>query len=254
MSRFSTCVLTILLALAPAALAVDGIVLINQSTLANGLTGCPTGGHFPIIICQPGSYRLSGNLTVPDANTDAIHITADNVTVDLNGFAILGPGAKGSGIGIVGGNTSVSNGTIRGMGSQGIFVTGRSRVYKILIIGNGGDGIVSIGLGLVSECISSENGGVGINVTAGIVMNNVVSENAGDGISGTAVITGNAVFSNANGINVGNSIISGNIVQQNTLFGVKAVCPSLLAGNQVGLNAFGDFLNGGLCVEVNDVP
>ena|SRR5690348_8908241 len=254
MSRFTTFGLTILFAFAPAALAVDGTVLINQSTITNGLTGCPTGGHFPIIICQSGSYRLSGNLTVPDANTDAIHITADNVTIDLNGFAILGPGAKGSGTAIVGSNTSVSNGTIRGMGSQGIFVTGHSRVYKILVIGNGGDGIVSSGLGLVSECISSENGGVGINVGAGIVMNNVVSENAGDGISGTAVITGNAVFSNANGINVGNSIISGNLVQQNTLFGVKAVCPSLLMGNQVSFNTFGDALNGSLCLEVNDVP
>ena len=91
MSRFTTFGLTILLAFAPAALAADGTVLINQSTITNGLTGCPTGGHFPIFICQPGSYRLSGNVTVPDANTDAIHITADNVTLDLNGFAILGP-------------------------------------------------------------------------------------------------------------------------------------------------------------------
>jgi hypothetical protein len=91
MSRFTAFGLTILLAFAPAALAVDGTVPINQSTITNGLTGCPTGGHFPIVICQSGSYRLSGNVTIPDANTDAIHITADNVTLDLNGFAILGP-------------------------------------------------------------------------------------------------------------------------------------------------------------------
>jgi hypothetical protein len=99
MSRFKTCGLTIVLAFAPAALAVDGTVLINQSTITNGLTGCPTGGHFPIVICQPGSYRLSGNLTVPDANTTAIQITANDVAIDLNGFSISGPGTKGSGIG-----------------------------------------------------------------------------------------------------------------------------------------------------------
>jgi hypothetical protein len=76
MSRSTKLGLTILLAFAPAALAVDGTVLINQSTITNGLTGCPTGGHFPIIICQSGSYRLSGNLVVPDGNTGAIIISA----------------------------------------------------------------------------------------------------------------------------------------------------------------------------------
>ena len=91
MSRFTTFGLTILLAFASAALAVDGTVLINQSTVTNGLPNCPTSGRFPISICQSGGYRLSGNLTVPDANTTAISIVADNVTLDLNGFAILGP-------------------------------------------------------------------------------------------------------------------------------------------------------------------
>jgi hypothetical protein len=251
MPQFTTCGLTILLAFAPAALAVDGIVLINQSTMTNGLPGCPTGGHFPIIICQSGSYRLSGSLKVPDANTTAIQITVSDVAIDLNGFSISGPGTKGSGSGIVGVDASVSNGTVRGMGSLGVLLNGNSRVYKIQAIGNGSDGIDAIGL--VSECISSGNGGLGLRII-GAAMNNFVSSNAGDGISGSAVITGNAVYGNANGINAGASIISGNLVQQNTLFGVKAVCPSLLMGNQVSFNVFGDSLNGSLCLEVNDVP
>ncbi len=138
MPRFITFGLTILLAFASAALAVDGTVLINQSTITNGLTGCPTGGHFPIIICQSGSYRLSGNITVPDANTDAIHINADNVSLDLNGFAILGPAtcqagtfpvrcsATGFGFGIVSDNNNigVSNGAVNGMGGAGIGLFG----------------------------------------------------------------------------------------------------------------------------------
>src|SRR6266700_7689406 len=69
---------------APAVLAVDGVVLINQSTVM-------AAGGFPYTITQPGSYRLSGNLTVPDANTTAIQVMADNVTIDLNGFSIIGP-------------------------------------------------------------------------------------------------------------------------------------------------------------------
>ena len=49
----------------------------------------------PLTITQPGSYYLAENLDLtglPDpANTTAIEITVDNVTVDLNGFAITGP-------------------------------------------------------------------------------------------------------------------------------------------------------------------
>jgi hypothetical protein len=55
-----------------------------KARLQMDLTGCPNGGHFPIVICQSGSYRLSGNITVPDANTTAIVIFTDDVTLDLN--------------------------------------------------------------------------------------------------------------------------------------------------------------------------
>src|SRR5712692_4005736 len=71
--------------------AVDGVVLIDQNrALAGGVTPGDAPG-FPVTISVPGSYRLSGNLTVPDANTTAIQVTADNVTLDLNGFSIIGP-------------------------------------------------------------------------------------------------------------------------------------------------------------------
>src|SRR5437870_13458443 len=46
---------------------------------------------FPLVISQPGSYRLKGNITVPDENTTAISVQADYVTIDLNGYSIQGP-------------------------------------------------------------------------------------------------------------------------------------------------------------------
>src|SRR3977135_1627429 len=71
--------------------AVDGVVLIDQNrALAGNVTPGDAPG-FPVTISQSGSYRLSGNITVPDLNTTAIHITADYVTLDLNGFSINGP-------------------------------------------------------------------------------------------------------------------------------------------------------------------
>ncbi len=45
---------------------------------------------FPVTIFESGSYRLSGNLTVPDLDTAAIQITADFVTLDLSGSALSG--------------------------------------------------------------------------------------------------------------------------------------------------------------------
>jgi len=261
MSRFTTCVLAILLAFAPAALAVDGTVLINQSTITNGLTGCPTGGHFPIIICQSGSYRLSGNLTVPDANTDGIDVNAIDVTIDLNGFSISGPGTKGNsfilGTGIQSSNinTSVSNGTIRGMGNLGIAVIG-GRVYKVQAIANASDGIQATDDSLVSECISRANGGRGINVV-GAATNNVVDKNAGDGIAGFGGITGNTVlFNGGNGINLAgddDTLISGNFVTGNGKAGIVADCPASITGNEVEGNSGGTIsASGPGCLLINN--
>jgi len=73
------------------AFAIDGVVLIDQNhALAGNITPGDAPG-FPVTISQSGSYRLAGNLTVPDLNTTAIQITADFVTLDLNGFSIIGP-------------------------------------------------------------------------------------------------------------------------------------------------------------------
>jgi len=71
------------MAIAPvAALAVDGVVLINQATVT-------AAGGFPYVISQPGSYKLSGRLVASDG-ASGIRINASNVTLDLNGFSIEG--------------------------------------------------------------------------------------------------------------------------------------------------------------------
>src|SRR5438552_8329198 len=123
-----TITLAVVTALAIPMYAVDGVVLINQSTaLAGNVTPGDAPG-FPVTISVSGSYKLSGNLTVPDADTTAIRITAEDVTVDLNGFSIIGPTVClgfpvtsssrigfGADIASDRSNTTVLNGTIRGM-------------------------------------------------------------------------------------------------------------------------------------------
>jgi hypothetical protein len=63
--------------------AVDGVIAINQArALAGGVTPGDAPG-FPVIINAPGSYRLTGDLTVPDANIYGIFIDASFVQIDL---------------------------------------------------------------------------------------------------------------------------------------------------------------------------
>jgi len=105
-------------------LAVDGVILIDQNrALAGGVTPGDAPG-FPITITLPGAYRLSGNLSVPQG-TDGIHLTASNITIDLNGFSITTPtnnalDSSASGIttpfesGTVASGIAIRNGVIEG--------------------------------------------------------------------------------------------------------------------------------------------
>jgi len=83
--------------------AIDGQVLINQSTVM-------ASGGFPYRITQPGSYKLSGNLTLntsqnanytgPGGPADvAILIDANNISLDLNGFSITITDTMGKALG-----------------------------------------------------------------------------------------------------------------------------------------------------------
>ncbi|HZO55191.1 MAG TPA: hypothetical protein VFB63_20955 [Bryobacteraceae bacterium] len=107
--------------LATSVFAVDGVVLIDQNrALAGNVTPGDTPG-FPVTLSQPGSYRLSGNLSVPSGQ-NAILIAAQNITIDLNGFSITTPVQLqiGGAIGIVSNgialpnNIKIHNGTIEG--------------------------------------------------------------------------------------------------------------------------------------------
>src|SRR6266446_686006 len=72
------------------------------------------------VISQPGSYCLGSN-TVGVAGKNGIRIDADNVTLDLAGFGVLGVSGSLSGILI---NThfhiAIRNGSISGWGSNGL--------------------------------------------------------------------------------------------------------------------------------------
>jgi parallel beta-helix repeat protein len=146
-------------------------------------------------ITQSGSYYLTGNVT-----DGGISISANDVTLDLRGFSLVGSGS-GNGITISSGmqNVVVRNGTVKGFSagvvvvgaigfrvedvmvsdnaSHGIYLNGASgpcsgnTIKKCTIIRSGGDGIHLVGgsagecgYNFLQDCIIGNNGGKGVYV------------------------------------------------------------------------------------------
>ncbi len=244
------------------ALAVDGVVEINQARALNGgVTPGDTPG-FPVTISVAGSYRLTSNLTLPDANTDGIDITADNVSIDLNGFAVLGPvtctggppvtsctAVTGAGVGIssASSGTTVVNGKVQGAGGLGIGLGTAAHVSGVTVRWARTGGLVVGNESVVSGCKLIENGLAGITLGNGSVASgNVVLGNLQVGISGSGgnTLTANSVTQNGSlGIFLSNigagSVVIGNSITGNNGFGLGCFGP----GNGYGQNVL--YNNGG---------
>jgi hypothetical protein len=192
------------------AFAVDGQIAITQArAMGGGVTPGDAPG-FPVTITLPGSYVLAGNLTVPDANTSAIVINASHVTIDLNGFAILGStdcsafpcsgSGSGSGIAVPPGQVHITirNGTIQGMGAFGIALDGDSHLVEYMHVRSNGNSGISIGQStdpagsIVQHNTVVRNGFIGIHIQRGIVSHNTVDINDFQGIR--IETTGNASY------------------------------------------------------------
>jgi hypothetical protein len=208
------------------ATALDGEVLINQNKAnAGGITPNDDPG-FPVTLSQSGKYKLTGNLNVP-AGRNGINVTANYVTIDLNGFRIFG--ADQAIVGIKAANRdglTVMNGTVSGFTSHGIETRAFAIIQDMQITNNGGFGIklvengrvlrstisenTSDGVFCLSRCLIAQNViarqsagvGVGLQTDAGghLVLGNVISGNAGfaiyaEGVTGFAhnTVTGNGV-------------------------------------------------------------
>ena len=208
--------------------AVDGVIEINQHrALAGGVTSGDDPG-FPVTINESGSFRLTGNLTVE--NDDGILIFVDHVTVDLNGFSIIGVGS-GTRSGVhctqYNQNTTVVNGSVCSMGEDGIRLPGgHSLVEKIHAVDNGGTGIKVSVASIVSSCVAYRNGSYGISLYDGIVSGNTVKYNDDDGIHVelTGTVTGNnVIYNKGHGIfaDKEGTVVLRNSVSDNTGFGLR---------------------------------
>ena len=223
---------------------------------------------FPVTISESGSYRLNSNLVVPDAATTAIQITADNVSLDLGGFSILGPNtctpnpttctfSGGAGIGVLAvgpvgvvspANVRVFNGTVRGMGGHGVRMLGEgTMVERINAVSNGGPGIV-VGSGSVVDSFAHLNAS-GAAIIGLIVRNSISTNNSfGIFIRPGGVATGNvAGFNAGGGISVTQGTAVNNTSNNNGDYGIDAQCPGAVVGNTTTGNGTNNLRTNGLC-------
>jgi len=154
------------------------------------------------IISQPGSYCLGSNV-IGEAGKNGIRIDADNVTLDLAGFGMLGVSGSLNGILI---NThfriAIRNGSISGWGSAGLEGTAGSlaRIEDLRVDANVGNGIVINSSSQVNNCIAVQNGGVGILTSNDVVVTGCLSSTNGNhGIQAGTASTIKSCFANSNG-------------------------------------------------------
>ena len=171
--------LLFMVAIPISAYGVDGQIKIAQTA----------GTTFPITINESGSYVLTSNLTVTTANVNAININADNVTLDLNGHCIYGPGTgTGNGISAVDRyNITIKNGIVGGF-YFGIYLYNDAdhqgaghRIEGIQASNNGSDGI-NANYSTVTNCTANNNGSYGIYAYYSTVTNCTANNNGSDGI------------------------------------------------------------------------
>jgi hypothetical protein len=254
--------------------AVDGVTEIDETRAeAGGVTPGDAPG-LPVTITQPGAYRLTSNLLVKDGampaqDTTAIEVVGAGVTIDLNGFGILGKTTcflgvcdfPGSGVGVDASTAEdirVVNGSVRGMGGDGIVLGTSGSAQRLILFSNGGDGIKAGTASTVSNSLVLNNGGSGIVISddAVRVECNIVASNGGDGVTAAmgTTVEGNVVISNQeDGIEVlGSGLVEDNVSAQNEGVGIKlddnsGILRNLITGNTGGELLGGALLGGNLC-------
>lgn len=241
--RFATlstaCALTLAAGLAQAQVTID-----QNKALAGNITAGDSAG-FPITITQSGSYKLTGNLMVP-AGAKGIVVTAPQVTIDMNGFSLIGPStctrdigtkavacsyADGTTHGIdasAGSGTAVRNGTVKGFAGHGILAGTMDR-YETLRLTENSFGLATTSRSQsISSCTVDTNGNSGIVALYALITNCRVVFNGGDGIAGSS-----------------GTVVNASDVSSNRLIGLSHVVARGTHLESNGTNRVGGFSMGG---------
>jgi hypothetical protein len=227
-------------------------------------------------ITQPGSYFLNGNIRLL-ANKAAIAIVAEDVTLDLNGFGIIGAGQSGFPLTLIlnDGGCTVRNGlihawgayvtlnqarncvfedlTIRGPYSGNLEANAQNSIFRRLIVESSGEvGIAASQNCLVEDCVVVGMGtglAVGIGASLNSIVRNCTVRDVGVGITafGNCIVENCSVFNATSvssfddaAINCDNGSIARNCqVSGGAKAGIRTAGWSHAEGNRVQNSAIG---------------
>ncbi len=217
----------------------------------------------PLTITEPNSYYLAETINFDPSDANAITIEANDVTIDLAGFSVIGPNS-GTGCGVyMNGctNVEIRNGTVRDFycGIYEFSSSGRQhRVINVRVMSNGNYGIKLYGDGhMVKDCTAAENGYMGIYVSSGSTVNgSIANRNGNIGImaSDGSLVVGNTAYNNQSvGINAGKgSTVASNTAYGNQGHGIAAGEDSTVTDNTARYNQdSGIYANNGSTVTGN---
>ena len=182
----------------------------------------------PFTIASPGSYYVTTNLTGA-SGLSGITISNNNVTLDLNGFALLGVPGSLYAVAFANSQTNVivRNGTMTGwrMGVHEVGGNSRNVVLDgLAIFGSATDGILIDSAATLRNCVCSSNEAIGISITGGEITDCTAGYNVNSGIELNAGGTVRGCWSGYNGnygIEVSGGIVSGCWAQNNAWSGIQ---------------------------------
>ncbi len=206
----------------------------------------PTGAF---VITSSGSYYLTGDR---HANGMGITVTVDNVTIDLNGYSLIGGGYD-----VYPGvymnsekNVEIRNGTIRNFQS-GIYESNSDarnhRVIDVRAVSNSLQGIYLAGSGhMVKDCTASNNGTsassdvYGIYVGKSSTVTGCTANGNGEWVPGGGVLVA-GIFANEGSRVIGNTANrNGEYALNASVAGICAMEGSRVTGNTANYNGGAD--------------
>lgn len=202
-------------------------------------------------ISLPGHYYLTGDL-VGVAGKRGIRVDADDVTIDLGGFTLRGPG---SGTAIADReseevpsikNLTLRNGTIEGWGDGlNMFNCSSARVEDVTFTGNLSSGLSFNGTLLVRSCAAYGNGGTGFeNQGSGQFIDCISSYNAGGFFVSSGQMENCSARSNQYGITLNQSTARNCVAQSNATENIgvnsrSSVLECQTVGGGIGIRIYG---------------
>ena len=221
----------------------------------------------PFTIAAPGNYYLTSDLTGV-AGQIGINITTSFVTLDLNGFSLIGVPGSSDGIRATNPNDQVRqvvirNGVIRWWGGSGVSASTAFEVHAEdlriegnasfgLIVGegsivrnttssqNGQTGIYASGEGTVIGCTARDNGSIGIGLNVGSTATDctALGNNVGFAVgSGARVVHSTARLNVTGFTGMEASSIEECSAYQNSDDGIRVTNRALVRGNVARINA-----------------